>query len=131
MYHNSKNELNKRNRSYRTIFFLLIFVSLFVGCDEESSPNHINVEISNSELYQHPTVGGDEEGARIKIQAKYFEISEIIRNAETNYVATYTYKSKTDFIGRDFVEIEILTGSDGANAPINSEIIKIIFTISD
>lgn len=94
------------------ILLLLIYILLNVACEEEPSYNEINVEISNSELYQHPTVGGDEEGARIKTQAKHFEISEIIRNSETNYVATYTYKSKSDFIGIDFVEIEILTGSE-------------------
>jgi len=111
------------------ILVLLIFVSLFAACEEEPSYNEINVEISNSELYQYPTVGGDEEGARIKTQAKHFEISEIRRSLETKYVATYTYKSKADFVGQDFVEIEILTGSDGASAPTNSEIVKIIFTI--
>ncbi len=115
--------------SVLTVLLLLILISLTIACNDESSSRDINVEIRSSELYQYPTVGGDEEGAIIKTQAKYFEISEIRRNAETNYVATYTYKSKADFVGQDFVEIEILTGSDGASAPTNSEIVKIIFTI--
>ena len=131
MFHSSEKDRIKRIKSYKNVFYLLIFISLVVACDEDPSYNEINVEISNSELYQYPTVGGDEDGASIKTQAKHFDVSEIRRNAETDYVATYTYKSQPDFIGNDFVEIEILTGSDGASPPTNSEIIKINFTIID
>jgi hypothetical protein len=66
-------------------------------------------------------VSGDEDGARISTQAKHYSISEIRRDAETNWVAVYVYQPAAGFVGSDYVEIEILTGSDGVSPPTNIE----------
>ena len=72
---------------------------------------------------------GDEEGVAIVRQADHFEISEMVRNAETNWEAVYRYKAKSGFRGVDFVEIQLSSGSDGASPPTKIELIKIQMTI--
>lgn len=89
------------------------------GCDDPIRVETIRVSLQSGEIYQFPTVGGDEEGARISMQPKHYEISEIRRNAETNWVATFVYRPAVGFVGSDYAEIEILTGSDGASPPTN------------
>jgi len=89
------------------------------GCKEPGSVDTVNISLTNAQAYQYPTVSGDEESARISIQPKHYIISEIRRNAETNYVATFVYQPTAGFVGSDYAELEIMTGSDGASPPRN------------
>lgn len=109
------------------IFCLLI---LLVGCENTTDPNikasTTFVRITNSETYEFRTgISGDEEGATIKMQAKHFLVSDIVRNADTKWEAVYVYKPESVYRGTDYVELELSTGSDGASPPTNIEIIKI------
>jgi hypothetical protein len=117
-------------KSVLKVFITIIITSIFINsCTENYSPDETNVVISNSETFEYKTVGGDEEDAVIVKQAKHFEISEIVRNASTNYIAVYKYKPKPGFIGADHAEIEIRKGSDGASEPTDIERVKFNFTI--
>jgi hypothetical protein len=101
-------------------FVLLLPVVLHVqGCRDSSPVETVNVSLKNTEVYQYPTVSGDEDGARISTQAKHYSISEIRRDAETNWVAVYVYQPAAGFVGSDYAEIEVLAGSDGASPPTN------------
>jgi hypothetical protein len=111
------------------ISLLLIFLFQLTNCSDEVSIETINVELNNSETYKYPIVSGDEGGAVILAQAKHFEVSEVIRNSETNYAAVYTYKPKTNYVGNDSVELQIKKGSDGASEPTKIKTIKINFSI--
>jgi hypothetical protein len=119
------------------ILALLILVLFqFPGCkqqsvNEQSVADGSTVPLKNTETYEYPTVGGDEDGARITKQASHYEVSEIRRNASTKYVAVYTYQPKTGYVGLDYVEIEIYTGSNGANPPSNIRTVKFNFVINN
>ena len=97
----------------------LLLLGAALGCDERDNVQVVEVSVSNTQLYQFPTVGGDEEGARISTQAKHHSVSEIRRSAASDFVATYVYQAAPGFVGTDDAEIEVLTGSDGASAPTN------------
>jgi len=90
----------------------------------------MTVQLKSTDTYKYETVSGDEEGARIAKQAEHFSVSEIRRGAETNWIAVYYYQPQPGYTGPDYVELEILTGSDGASAPTNIEVIGIRFVIS-
>jgi hypothetical protein len=90
-----------------------------VGCREPGAVETVNVSLTNSQTYEYPTVSGDEEGARISLQAEHYSTSEIRRNAGTNWVATFVYRPTTGFVGSDHAEIDIMTGSDGVSPPRN------------
>ena len=111
--------------------FLLSFVVHLQSCGGSNPVETINVSLKNTEVYQYPTVGGDEDGARISIQAKHYSTSEIRRNAETHWIAVYTYQPAAGFVGSDYVDIEILTGSDGASLPTNVKKVAFHFDIHD
>lgn len=87
------------------------------ACHRSIPGETVAVSLRNSDTFVYPTVGGDEEGARISVQAEHFRISEIRRGEETNWVATYVYQPVSGYIGSDSTELEILTGSDGASPP--------------
>lgn len=108
----------KRLRERRT---LLLFASLSLlmsatACKEKLAVESITVSMLNTDRYRHPTVGGDEEGARISMQASHYSVSEMRRDSETNWVATYVYQPTAGYTGADDVELEIFGGSDGATA---------------
>jgi hypothetical protein len=108
-------------RFHRFVAFALLLpvVVQVQGCKELAGSETVSVSLRNTEEYEYPTVGGDEEGARISSQGSHYSISEIRRDAETHWVAVYVYRPAAGFVGSDKVEIEILTGSDGASAPTN------------
>jgi hypothetical protein len=113
-------------------FVLLLPIVVHVqGCRDSNPVETIDVSLRNTEVYQYPTVGGDEDGARISIQAKHYSISEIRRNAETNWVALYVYQPAAGFVGSDYADIEVLTGSDGASPPTNIKRVAFRFAIHD
>jgi len=107
----------------------LLLLGAVWGCRDQDSVQVVDVSLSNAELYQFPTVGGDEEGARIATQAKHHSVSEIRRSAATGFVATYLYQAAPGFVGSDDAEIEVLTGSDGASPPKGIKRIAFRFVI--
>ena len=108
---------------------LLPVVFHIQGCRDARSVETVRVSLANAQAYQYPTVGGDEEGARISVQPNHSIISEIRRNAETNWVATFVYQPTAGFVGSDYAEIEIVTGSDGTSPPRNVKRVVFHFDI--
>ena len=116
---------------------IIVSILMVIGCIScEDSPiitdeDFIDIQLSKNQSYEYNTlIGGDEEGASISIQATHFEISEIVRDSSTNYLAIYRYKPAVDYVGTDSVEIKTSTGSDGASPPTHIEYITINFTIT-
>ena len=98
------------------------------GCKGPDSAETVIVYLKNTETFRYRTVGGDEEGATISLQAAHYSISEIRRDAATDWYAVYVYQSAPGFVGEDHAEIEVQTGSDGASAPTNIK--KVVFRFS-
>ena len=116
------------------LILILLLIYIFVGCKNSSSPNTdkktLTPEIRVNEIYEYKTgISGDEEGVEITKQANHFKISQIVRNADTNFEAVYKYMPETDFAGTDSVELKVSTGSDGASAPTDIKIIKILMRV--
>lgn len=101
------------------------------GCKDSDSVETVIVYLKNTEIFQYRTVGGDEEGARVSAQAAHFSISEIRRDASTDWYAVYVYQSAAGFVGEDHAEVEVLTGSDGATAPTNIKKMVFRFSVHD
>jgi hypothetical protein len=115
---------------------IILSILMLIGCisckdssiitDEVS----IDIQLSKNQSYEYnPLIGGDEDGLSISTQAIHFDISEIVRDSSTNYMAIYRYKPAMDYVGKDSVEIKISTGSDGASPPTHIDYITINFTI--
>ena len=88
----------------------------------------LTIELSKNEICTYVCTGG-EDGAIIKTQAAHFEVSEINRNSNTGYSAIYSYKPKANYVGSDFVEIEILSDVAAIDEQITSKTVKIEFYI--
>jgi len=112
-----------------TLVALLPLVFHTQACKDASSVETVRVSLTNAQAYKYPTVGGDEEGARISVQPSHAFTSEIRRSAETNWVATFIYQPTAGFVGSDYAEIEIMTGSDGASPPRNVKRVVFRFDI--
>ena len=114
-----------------TLRFTCLLAAILVGvqgCKGSDSSETVIVYLKNTETFQYRTVGGDEEGATISVQAAHYSISEIRRDASTDWYAVYVYQSAAGFVGEDHAEVEVMTGSDGASAPTNIK--KMIFRFS-
>ena len=113
-------------------FVLLLAAALHTqSCRESNRIKAVSVSLRNTETYEYPTVSGDEDGARISTQASHYSISEIRRNTETSWAAVYVYRPAAGFVGSDYVEIEILSGSDGASPPTSIRRIAFRFVVHD
>ena len=118
----------------RRTFIFLASLSLLLSataCKEKAAVESLSVSILNTDRYRHPTVGGDEEGARISMQARHYSVSEMRRDSDTNWVATYVYQPTVGYTGTDDVELEIFTGSDGATAPQTVKKVRLHFLIHE
>jgi hypothetical protein len=118
-------------RLHRLFAFVLLLpvVGYVQGCRKSNPVETVSVSLKNTETFQYPTVGGDEDGARISTQANHYSISEIRRNAETNWVAVYVYRPAAGFVGPDYAEVEILSGSDGASSPTSVKRVAFRFVV--
>jgi hypothetical protein len=119
-------------RRFHKLAPLVLLVPLVIhvqGCRYLNSVENISVSLKSTEVYQYPTVSGDEDGARISTQAAHYSISEIRRNAATNWASAYVYQPAASFVGSDYAEIEILTGSDGASLTRNIKKVAFRFVI--
>ena len=113
-------------------FFLFLPVAVILeGCSQTSPVDTVDIPLRNTETYEYPTVGGDEDGVTISRQARYYRVSEIRRNKETNWVGVYVYQPAAGFVGTDHAEIQIETGSDGASAPTNIRTVAFRFVVRD
>lgn len=121
----------RRLHKFIPFVFLLPPVVPLQGCRESNRTETVNVVLKNTETYEYPTVGGDEDGARISTQANHYSISEIRRTAETNWVAVYVYRPAAGFVGSDHAELEILSGSDGASPPTSIRRVAFHFVIHE
>jgi hypothetical protein len=101
------------------------------GCQDPNAVEAVSASLKNTETYRYAMVGGDEDGARISTQAKHYGISEIRRDSATGWVMTYVYQPAPGFVGSDYVEIEVITGSDGASPPTNIKRVALHFAIHD
>ena len=109
---------------------LLVTIPFIVSCQKEKTKiDEINVTLKNTESYHQTFVLGDEEGATIKVQAQHYEKSEFIRDESTNMNVVYHYKPITDFVGKDYVVIEVCYNKTGVG-PTDIQTVKINFTIS-
>jgi hypothetical protein len=117
----------------KLIVVIILVVAGSISCEDSSEiidKDSMDIQLSKNQSYEYNTlIGGDEEGASISIQAKHFDISEIVRDSTTNYMAIYRYKPAMDYVGTDSVEIKTSTGSDGASPPTHIEYLTINFTI--
>ncbi|MEZ5106345.1 MAG: hypothetical protein R2757_17720 [Draconibacterium sp.] len=101
--------------------FLVTFLTVFFiwSCNSDEVPtNDItkNIVLKSGQIYIYDfNILGDEEGATIITQPKHADISEIIRDATTNWSVVYRYKPVDGYTGSDSVEIKTCTGSDGTN----------------
>jgi hypothetical protein len=114
----------------------VLFALALGGCSNSGGPGAasfqtINVSLKNTEVFQYPTVGGDEEGARISTQASHFTLSEIRRDEQTSWIATYIYQPARGFMGSDDAEIEVFTGSDGPSPPTHTRRVHFRFEVRD
>lgn len=104
-------------RTLISIAPLLLVCVILLSCGKSSPAEVLKVSLRNIDTFEYPTAGGDEDGARVATQPQHAEVSEIRRDAETNWVATYVYQPVAGYVGSDFVELEILTSSDGVRPP--------------
>jgi hypothetical protein len=115
--------------------FIPIILLLFsFGCQNTTDPNVTEetkqVSINGSEIYQYQTgISGDEEVATIVQQSKNYETSTIVRDATTDWEAVYHYKPKSGFQGTDYVEVKLVTGSDGSTSDRNIKLINLEITV--
>ncbi len=113
-------------------FALAVFAALaFAGCSTSTETEVISAVLSGAETYELDLASGDEDGARVVEQAQHFEVSEIRRDESTLWVARYVYEPAAGFVGNDRVELEVLSGSDGATAPTRRRRISIRFTVQN
>lgn len=96
---------------------LLLMGGLVLSCGRSTPVEILNVSLSNIDTFEYPTESGDEDGARITSHPQHAEVSEIRRDADTDWVATYVYKPVAGYVGSDVVELEILTTPDGLGPP--------------
>ena len=118
----------------RRLCAVAVLLPIFGGslaCDDTKRAERLTVSLSNSDTFEYPIVIGIEDGARITVQAEHAAVSEIRRNADTNWVATYIYQPISGYIGSDRVQLEVLTGSDGASPPPDIRRVIIEFRIHE
>lgn len=110
--------------------WLALLAMVAIGaCRNPTAVETVAVVLGPGEVYRHPTVGGDEDGAAIVTQARHYAISEMRRDSTTQWVATYIYQPAAGFTGRDMVEMEVSTGSDGASPPTKVQRLRLAFDV--
>ncbi|GAA4289851.1 hypothetical protein [Aestuariibaculum suncheonense] len=119
----------------KTILLVLAVVTVICqfSCSNDEPDvdlQELDFDIKNLENFEY-SLGffGDEQGARISEQAKYFEISEL--EDDVNREIIYTYKSEIGFTGVDFVEIEFVSFDVSTGLLPVEKKLKITFNISD
>ena len=114
---------------------LLAALVLVIACEDEKQVtdlNAIEVRITNTETYEYHTgMGGDEQGASITRQAQHYSISEIVRDASTNYEPVYRYKSEPGYVGIEEVILTLSDHSLGTDVQTEQTEITIYISVTD
>lgn len=100
-------------------------------CKIQGANNETTLTLKNTESYSRTFVLGDEEGASIPVQAQHYEKSELVRDESTNMNVEYRYKPTADFVGNDYVILEIYYNKTGDNSSAYTETERINFTITN
>lgn len=109
----------------------LLVGGVLAGCTPAADTEVISAVLSSAETYQLNLASGDEEAARLVHQAEHYAVSEIRRDASTQWAVHYVYEPAAGFVGNDRVELEVLNGSDGASAPTRRRRVSIRFSIQE
>ena len=122
------------NAVMRTL--LLAALVLVIACedqeDQADQSSTVDAEIKNTEIYEYHTgMGGDEQGASITQQARHYSISEIVRDASTNYEPVYRYKSAPGFVGTEEVKLTLSEYIIGATIELEATEITISITVTN
>ena len=117
-------------------FCVVVVCLLLSACKdlgEEPTPPVpvVNVALRNTETFQYPTVGGDEEGTLISTQAQHYRVSEIQRDASTNWVCVYVYQPEIGYVGTDYAELEIHTNNVGSPEYARVSKVGMSFTVTN
>ena len=103
-------------KAMRYLIPILIVCILIPACRQIRLGPKVDVEatISNTEEYRYDTgISGDEEGASIITEPEHSMVSELIRDASTNFSVVYRYVPDSTYTGEDRVVIETCTGGLG------------------
>jgi hypothetical protein len=110
-----------------------LLIALLLGaatsCAPSKSADHLNVSLSANEVYKYPTVGGDEEGARIATQAHHYSTSEMQRDSTTDFIPIYVYRPALGYLGSDDVSIEVITNPIGTTEASRTRLVTIHFEV--
>jgi hypothetical protein len=125
-----------KTQAMKNQWTLLLLVTFWMtSCKKDEFPidkDTVQVTIKNTESYSYATgITGDEDGAAITRQANHYEVSELRRNEATNFEVKFVYQPKPNFSGKDYVEIETFTGSDGASSPTQKNTVKILIQVKE
>lgn len=91
----------------------------------------MDIELVKNELFVFDTKNsGDEEGGRIISQAEHFLLSEL-GSDDSTFQLLYKYHPETDYVGKDAVQLELSSGSDGSSPSNHFEYVTINFLITD
>ena len=127
-----------RNRMSRATMFaagcLLILVAACrvpTICAENCIGEDVALEAGELYTWIPPSeyAFGDEDGMGITVDAINAEISEIVRNQDTEWRPVYRYKPEAGFKGVDAVTLEIRRGSDGASPPTDITTVNLSFVV--
>jgi hypothetical protein len=96
-----------------------------------STGQMITVALRNTDTYQYPAVGGDEDGALITKQAQHYRVSQVRRDASTNFICVYIYQPEAGYTGNDHAELEIHTNKVGTSEYAQVSKLAFSFTITN
>lgn len=112
--------------------FMFLVSCGFGACEkDETSIEVTEVTIKNSREYSRSlNMYGDNERAYVLTQAQHFKISQLSRDASTDWDYVYVYKPERGYVGTDFVEIETCTRGNSGECG-DRKILRINFTMED
>ncbi len=96
--------------------FLIIGAILLSACNEFGKGSTVDVTVSNTQLYKYDFgICGDEDGVSITTMAEHYTICSIVRDSTTNFCSYLYYQPSAGYTGADYIEVETIVGSNGAN----------------
>ena len=114
---------------------MVLLAVFFPACQDQGvepatgGSDWLPVALKNTETFEYPMVGGDEEGARIIQQASHYRVSEVRRDATTNFIAVYYYQPEGGYEGRDYVRIEVRSSFNGIGPPSRIDTVAFVFVV--
>jgi len=101
------------------------------GCASKDDTEIISAVLRSGETFHRDFAYMDEDGATIVEQAQHFLVSEVRRNASTQWAARYVYEPAPGFVGNDRVELEVRTGAESATDLGRVRRVSIRFSIEE